>query len=176
MTIFLLCTAAVFGIALAVGVGASTLAIVNHIVSLNNGVVSNDEKTLMTANQMLLRTAMVLLFLSSLGLLAFATQNLGLGAYTPSLLATWILLFILYCVMVLASLRYLPEVIALSLQAVTWYMLSIVTTLSTYSVVFTVTQFMTFYWLFVLVLLLGFSGLLAYYEGKRRTVIAKDAV
>jgi hypothetical protein len=129
-------------IGISLGVGSSTLAIINFFVAIKDGTISADERKMMGVVYVVLRVAM--------GLILYGLIAGGLVAYSTNVIAVWLLLFVLYINALLMTLRIMPSSFGPSIQAGTWYSLGIMFSLTqTTGVTFTVTQFVIWYVTFV---------------------------
>lgn len=164
MEIVLIITAVVFNIALSLGVGSSTLAIINFFVAIADGSINSDERKMMGIVYIVLRVAMVLLLLSSLVTVSLNVQRDGIVVYNPQVISTFILLFVLYLNAILMSLRIMPTSFGPSIQAGTWYVFGIVTTFTFLGILYSVTQFITLYILTLIFLTLVVNVIMMYVE------------
>jgi hypothetical protein len=164
MEIIIILLTILFNIALSLGVGSSTLAITNFFVAIADGNINADERRMMGVVYIVLRVAMVLILITALLLVSFNVHQDGLISYSPSVIATWILLFVLYLNAILMTLRLMPSAFGPSIQAGTWYTFGIITTLSTLGIIFSVTQFVIVYLSFVLFATVLVNGIMMYLE------------
>lgn len=167
MEIIIILLTILFNIALSLGVGSSTLAIINFFVAIADGNINPDERRMMGVVYTVLRVSMILLFIISLLLVSLNVQQAGIITYSPLVISTWILLFVLYLNAILMTLRIMPSAFGPSIQAGTWYSFSIATTLSTLGIIFTVTQFVLVYISFVLFVTLLVNGTMMYLQQLR---------
>jgi len=167
MEFIIIFTTILFHISLAIGVGASTLAIINFFVAVANGKISSDEKRMLGVTYIVLRVAMILILITTLILVSLNVQQSGLVTYTPSVIATWILLLTLYVNAILMALQIIPNAFGPSVQAGTWYTFIIMTTLTWMGIFFTVTQFIVVYVFFILFVTLLVNGVMMFLEYSR---------
>lgn len=168
MEIIIILLTILFNIALSLGVGSSTLAIINFFVAIADGRINSDERRMMGVVYVVLRVSMVLLLLTSLLLMSINVQQVGLITYSPLMIATWILLFVLYLNAILMTIRVMPSAFGPSIQAGTWYTFGVITTLSTLGIIFSVTQFVLVYLSFVLFITLLVNGIMQYLKFIRK--------
>jgi hypothetical protein len=71
----------------------------------------------------ILRVAMVALFITLSILTAYNTYHLGAAAFTPLLFAQWTVLAMLYGNAILMTLRIMPSTFGPAIQAGSWYTL-----------------------------------------------------
>jgi len=168
MEIIIILLTILFNIALSLGVGSSTLAIINFFVAIADGKINTDERRMMGVVYIVLRIAMVLLLVTSLLMVSINVQYQGIVIYSPLVIATWILLFVLYLNAILMSLRIMPSAFGPSVQAGTWYTFGIITTLSTLGIIFSVTQFVLVYLSFVLFVTLMVNCVMLYLKQDKK--------
>lgn len=123
MELIILLVAIIFSFATSVGVGSSTLAITNFFVAIADGSIDGTERKMMSVVYVVLRIAMVLLFITLSILTAYNTYHLGAAALTPLLFAQWTILAVLYGNAILMTLRIMPSTFGPSIQAGSWYTL-----------------------------------------------------
>ena len=112
--------------AVSIGVGASTLAIVFYFCSIGDGQIDEGERRSLGIIYVVLRVAMVLilLFFSAISIIVY--NYLGIDALlSSSILFEWLLIFVLYANAILMTLHIMPMKIGPALQASTWYSLGI---------------------------------------------------
>lgn len=170
MEIIVILLSVLFNISLSLGVGSSTLAIINFFVAIADGKINPEERRMMGVVYVVLRISMVLLLLTSLLLMSINVQQMGLVTYSPLMIATWILLFILYLNAILMTVRFMPSAFGPSIQAGTWYTFGIITTLSSLGIIFSVTQFVLVYVSFVLFITLLVNSIMQYLTYLRKQV------
>lgn len=168
MEIIIILLTILFNIALSLGVGSSTLAIINFFVAIADGRINADERRMMGVVYIVLRVSMVLLLLTSLLLMSINVQQAGLITYSPLMIATWILLFVLYLNAILMTIRVMPSAFGPSIQAGTWYTFGVITTLASLGIIFSVTQFVLVYLSFILFITLLVNGTMQYLEYVRK--------
>lgn len=168
MEIAIILLTILFNIALSLGVGSSTLAIINFFVAIADGTINSDERRMMGVVYVVLRVSMVLLLLISLLLMSLNVQQSGLITYSSMMIATWILLFVLYLNAVLMTIRVMPSAFGPSIQAGTWYTFGIITTLSSLGIIFSVTQFVLVYLSFVLFVTVLVNATMQYLTHSRK--------
>lgn len=123
MTFFLTFLAIVQSFSISLGVGSSTLAIVNFFAAIADGTIDAAERRMMGIVYVVLRIAMVLILISTL-LLVFAeygTSNLlSLSAFTYGQITV---LGILYLNALFMTLHWMPSTFGPAIQAGSWYTL-----------------------------------------------------
>ncbi len=119
--------------AVALGMGASTFAIIFYFMSIRNPQLRETGRPYNKAVFIVLRVAMVLILLTELAKIGF---YLGAGVHVAELFAAdfllfvWTLVGVLYANAILMTLRSMPMKLGPALQATSWYALGIITALS----------------------------------------------
>jgi len=113
-------------VAISLGVGCSTLAIVNFFVAIADGKIDENERKMMGIVYVLLRIAMILILLTT-GFIAVVALLGGSTHYlTPFVMGVWTLIAVLFINSVLMTKHIMPSNIGPALQAGTWYTLGVV--------------------------------------------------
>ncbi len=112
-------------IGISLGVGCSTLAIVNFFVAIADGKVDDSERKLMGNVYILLRVAMVVILVTTVCLIPFATAPY-LSAFT---LSFWTLISVLHINALLMTKHIMPSKFGPAVQASTWYSLGVINAL-----------------------------------------------
>jgi hypothetical protein len=129
MEIMLTTAAIVQGIAVSLGVGASTIAIVNFFAAIADGVIDKTERHMMGYVYFVLRVAMVLILLTVLATFAGEVMETGTLALTTGTVATIVLVSVLYINAILMTARIMPSTLGPALQASSWYTLGFMASL-----------------------------------------------
>lgn len=169
MELLLLFTAVAQSFAISLGVGSSTLAIVNFFVAIADGKIDDTERKMMGVVYVVLRVAMVII-------LATTAIVAGTAYLTDSVsLVTWIQLLVvgvLFLNAVLMTVHVMPSTFGPAIQAGSWYTLGTVTALATVGALgFSFTTFVVSYitWL---VLATGIvNGIMAWLRAERHNVV-----
>jgi hypothetical protein len=103
------------------GVGSSTLAILNFFYAIKDGTIDPSERGLMGMTYLVLRVAMVLILVSTLLILALNLSSAGVQALTSFVIAQLVLLAVLFSNATLMTYRIMPSTFGPSIQASTWY-------------------------------------------------------
>lgn len=112
-------------IAISLGVGCSTLAIVNFFVAIADGKIDENERRMMGIVYVLLRIAMILIVTSSLILSLYYFFGRGEHYISAFAMGMWILIVMLFINSFLMTKHIMPSTIGPALQASTWYTLGI---------------------------------------------------
>ncbi len=111
--------------AISLGVGSSTLAIINFFVAIADGTIDTQERKLMGVVYIVLRVAMILILILAafIGLLSYA--DAGMFYFSPFIVGMWTLIAVLYVNAYLMTKHIMPSNIGPALQASTWYTLGV---------------------------------------------------
>ena len=114
-------------IAISLGVGSSTLAVVNFFVAIADGKIDETERKMMGITYTLLRVAMVIIALTTLLLLVLIMSvSAAPGSFIMFQLT---LIGILFLNALLMTKRIMPSTFGPAIQAGSWYTLGILLTL-----------------------------------------------
>lgn len=165
LTGFLLITQSV---SISLGVGCSTLAILNFFAAIKDGLIDESERNLMGIVYVVLRIAMVLILLTTVLLALPAYLEAGNAYFTPLALSIWTLILVLYLNAFLMTKHIMPSTFGPAIQAGTWYTLGIVGSLITIRQDdFTYLQFLLGYVAAVTLAVAVVNGVMAYMKSKR---------
>jgi hypothetical protein len=129
MAMIFVLLAIVQSMTISLGVGSSTLAIINFFVALADGNINLQERTLMGVVYIVLRVAMIFILLTTLTLGIMHVVNTDIPYLTPFTAALWTLIAVLYVNAFLMTKHIMPSNFGPALQASTWYTLGIIMTL-----------------------------------------------
>ena len=124
MELIIILLVVVQSMAISLGVGSSTLAILNFFVAIADGKIDESERRMMGIVYIVLRIAMVLILLT-VGVLTFLHYS---GA-TTYVMAVWTLVAVLYINAILMTKHIMPSTIGPALQASSWYTLGVMSAL-----------------------------------------------
>jgi len=154
-------------VAISLGVGSSTLAIVNFFIAIADGKIDETERKMMGITYTVLRVAMVLIIVTTISLIILEIVQLGLITLTAYLISQLFLIGMLFTNAYLMTKRIMPSTFGPAIQAGTWYTLGIFSALVPLGLTnFSLLQFGLLY---VAVILLGISvvnGMMAYLKKK----------
>lgn len=130
-------------LAIGLGVGSSTLAIINFFVAIWDGKIDPNERKMMGIVYIVLRVAMVVILLASTTttLLMYITDK----PFETYHAVEWTLLFILFTNSILMTKHLLPSAFGPAIQSSAWYSLGIFATIYLIGWNFTYIQFSIFY-------------------------------
>lgn len=156
--------------AISLGVGSSTLAIINFFVAIADGTIEPQERKLMGVVYIVLRVAMIAILLTT-GLLALIhITNTDIPYFTPFATALWTLIAVLFGNAILMTKHIMPSNIGPALQASTWYTFGIVMTLIPIGLDgFSYFEFLFGYAAAIALAVAIVNGVMAYQKKKRST-------
>ena len=113
-------------IGVSLGVGCSTISIINFFVALADGKIEESERKMMGVAYILLRVAMVIILLTTALLAYIALQKNAIELYSAFSVGVWTLVVVLYVNAVLMTKHIMPSTVGPALQAGTWYTLGVI--------------------------------------------------
>ena len=116
-------------VTISLGVGCSTLAILNFFSAIADGTIDETERRMMGVVYVVLRVAMVLILVTTFILGVVTYLQTGSLQFAPYVGALWTLIAVLYTNAILMTLHVVPSTIGPSIQASSWYTLGVVTAL-----------------------------------------------
>lgn len=123
MTIFITLVAIFQSLFISLGVGSSTLAIINFFVAIADGHIDETERKMMGIVYIALRVAMVGILVTTLGLIGLEFVANGAVSLSPFDIAQLFTLCVLFINAILMTMRIMPSTFGPALQAGSWYTL-----------------------------------------------------
>jgi hypothetical protein len=156
-------------LATSLGVGSSTLAIVNFFVAIADGTIDETERKMMGVVYTVLRVAMVLILVSTIIILTINYSAGGFYNFSGSMWGEIIVLFVLFANSILMTMRKMPSTFGPAIQAGSWYTLGILTSLQILGYTnFSVTMFILGYITWVILAVGIVNGIMAILKAKRK--------
>lgn len=156
--------------AISLGVGSSTLAIVNFFAAIADGTIDETERRMMGIVYVVLRIAMVAILLTTLLLLAIQNAAIGfenIGAYTYAQL---LVLAVLFGNAALMTLHIVPSTIGPAIQAGSWYTLGTLLALASLGQTnFTLLQFLLGYISWIVLSIAIVNSVMAILKAKKHS-------
>jgi hypothetical protein len=112
-------------ISISLGVGSSTLAVLNFFNAISDGTIDPVERRMMGVTYIVLRIAMVLILASTVLLMFFGVRSEGYDYFTNYEVAQYILIAVLYINAILMTARVMPSRFGPAIQAGSWYLLGV---------------------------------------------------
>jgi len=114
---------------ISLGVGSSTIAIINFFVAIADGNIDPQERAMMGVVYKVLRVAMILIPIVAI-LLALVLVSMGVPYLSDFTISFWTLILVLYANAFLMTKHIIPSNFGPAIQAGTWYTLGIMMSLS----------------------------------------------
>lgn len=169
MTLFIALITILQTFAISLGVGSSTLAIVNFFAAIADGKIDDTERRMMGIVYVVLRVAMVAILVTTIVLLAYQYAESSFANMSGFAWAELITLVVLYTNALLMTHHLMPSTFGPSLQAGSWYTLGTLVALEVLGYTgFTITHFLLGYisWL---ILATGIvNGIMAVQKSRRQ--------
>ena len=155
---------------ISLGVGCSTLAILNFFHAIADGKIEETERNFMGVTYLVLRIAMGIILVSTLVLMTLGYLTFGYEYFSSYLVAQAILIAILFINAALMTIRVMPSTFGPGIQASTWYSLGFMMALSAKIDVHI--DFLVFILAYATLVLFAISlvnAVMAYLKAKRET-------
>jgi len=173
MELIIILLALVQSISISLGVGSSTIAIINFFVAIGDGQIDESERRMMGIVYIVLRVAMGLILFTTAVLTAIQYNTYGSDFLVPFVVAVWILIAVLYINAVLMTKKVVSSKIGPALQASSWYTLGILMALFPLGLTaFSLLQFFVVYAIVILLALAVVNGLMIYLKKRSEKTIA----
>ncbi len=167
MTFFIVLITILQSFSISLGVGSSTLAIINFFVAISDGKIDETERKMMGVTYIILRVSMVLILVTSVILLAYQNSTPSLPPFAWAQLLTLIVLFVNAMLM---TARLMPSTFGPALQAGSWYTLGTLLPLQFLGLTeFTFTQFLMAYVTWLILATGIVNGIMAILKSKRES-------
>ena len=164
-------------LAISLGVGCSTLAILNFFVAIADGKIDETERNMMGIVYTVLRVAMILIFITTAIIFSNSTIVNGFSSITIYLYAQILLTYVLFANSILMTRHLMPSAIGPALQASSWYSLGLISTLAAVGLqAFTLTQFLLGYLAVFLLAVSLVNGTMAYLKSKKQSAAEAETV
>lgn len=174
MTILFTLVAIMQSFAISLGVGSSTLAIVNFFVAIADGNIEPSERRMMGVVYVVLRVAMIVILVSTLILLAKQYAVTGFSSMSAFSIGQLVVILALFVNAMLMTAHMMPSNFGPALQAGSWYTLGTLAALVPLSLTnFNLIEFFMVYvtWLVLAVSIV--NGVMAIQVGRRTNTITK---
>lgn len=169
MTAFLTVVAILQSFSISLGVGSSTLAIINFFAAIADGVIDDTERRMMGIVYVVLRVAMAVILVTTLLLLAAEYSSLGIMNMTPFAVAQFFTLIMLFLNAMLMTAHLMPSTFGPAIQAGSWYTLGTLMALRSLDMTeFTFTQFFLGYIAWIVLAVAIVNGVMAVLKERQR--------
>lgn len=111
------------------GVGGSTLAILNFFVAIKDGQIDTSERRMMGVVYTVLRVAMILILVTTFIQTAILLSYFGAEYFSGVALGAWTIIAVLFTNAILMTKRIMPSTFGPAIQAGSWYSLGLMLSL-----------------------------------------------
>lgn len=168
MTIIITLVAILQSLAVSLGAGSSTLAIVNFFVAIADGKIDETERKMMGVVYVALRVAMIGILMTTLGLIALEFMYKGVISLTDFDIAQLFVLCVLFVNATLMTLRLMPSTFGPALLAGSWYTLGALMALRLQGITeFSFSQFFAVYILWMIIAVGIVNGIMSFLKNRR---------
>ncbi len=165
---FLTIVAIVQSLSISLGVGSSTLAIINFFAAIADGTIDATERRMMGIVYVVLRVAMGLILASTMLLVAVDYSAVGLAGLSAFTYGQLFALFVLYLNAMLMTAHLMPSTYGPAIQAGSWYTLGGLLAIQLQGADnFTFMQFMLGYLTWIVLAVGIVNGIMAIQKAKR---------
>ncbi len=170
MTFFLALVTIIQTQAVSLGVGGSTLAIINFFSAIADGKIDETERRMMGIVYVVLRVAMVLILVTTLLLVSFEYSAVELFNLSVTSQGQLLALLVLFVNAMLMTARLVPSTFGPAIQAGSWYTLGTLTALQVLDFNgFTFGQFFMGYLTWIILAVGIVNGIMAILKSKRES-------
>lgn len=150
------------------GVGASTLAIINFFVAIADGSIDETERRMMGVTYTVLRVAMLLILFTTAFQLLYEYYIAGGTTLATVSLAQIITLIVLFLNAILMTARVMPSTFGPSIQVASWYTLgTLAAFIALELTTFTLVQFLLGYFTATVLAIGVVNGIMAAIKAKK---------
>lgn len=153
-------------IGISIGMGTSTLAILNFFYAISDGSISETERNFMGITYTVLRVAMGIILVSTVILSILGYNIYGSDYFTHYVSAQAFLVFMLFANAALMTLHIMPSTFGPAIQASTWYTLGFIMALLPYVHSFNFLLFGFAYATFIFFSISFVNAIMAYLKDK----------
>lgn len=114
---------------IALGTGASTLAIINFFAAIADGSIDPTERRMMGIVYRVLRVAMVAILVTTAFIISVEYGQVGLAHLSVISISELIVLLVIYSNALLMTFHLVPSTFGPGIQAGSWYTLGVITSL-----------------------------------------------
>jgi hypothetical protein len=153
-------------IGISIGMGTSTLAILNFFHAISDGTISETERNFMGITYTVLRVAMGIILVSTTILMILGYFIYGADYFTHYVAAQAFLVLMLFANAALMTFRIMPSTFGPAIQASTWYTLGFIMALLPYIAGFNLLMFGFAYATFIFFAISFVNAVMAYLKDK----------
>lgn len=153
---------------ISLGVGASTIAILNFFIAIKDGKIEETERAFMGITYKVLRVSMVIILFSAATLAYLGASNLGAFYFDNYVIAQFVVIGALYMNAILMTLHVMPSTFGPAIQASSWYTLGFLSAFYSLGLIdFTMTTFLVGYLAIFALALILINGIMSHLKSKR---------
>ncbi len=169
MTVFIGLISILQSFAISLGVGSSTLAIINFFVAIFDGKIDETERKMMGVAYIILRVAMVVILVTTISLLALESAGRGVYGLSAFSFAQLIIIAVLFLNAILMTARLMPSTFGPAIQAGSWYALGTLAAFVPLGLTgFSITQFLLGYLTWVVLATSIVNGVMSLIKHRKR--------
>ena len=169
MTFFLTIVVVIQSLSISLGVGSSTLAILNFFAAIADGTIDETERRMMGIVYIVLRVAMWSILISTLLLVSVNYSQVGLGGISAFTYGQLFALAVLFVNATLMTAHLVPSTYGPAIQAGSWYTLGALLALQVQEMTsFTFLQFFISYLAWIVLAIGIVNGAMAIQKARRK--------
>lgn len=173
MIFFISALSVIQSFAISIGVGSSTLAILNFFSAIKDGVIDETERRMMGIVYKVLRLAMAGILISTYGLFQIQYVYHGVASFSLLDLAQLFTLSVLFLNAALMTAHVMPSTFGPALQAGNWYALGFITAIKTLPFSLSFLQLSLSYITWIVFAISLVNGVMAWMKAHRNGFIKK---
>ncbi|USN87858.1 MAG: hypothetical protein H6779_00220 [Candidatus Nomurabacteria bacterium] len=163
MEILILITLIIQSMGVSLGVGSSTLAVLNFFTAIKDGVIDEKERNFMGVTYIVLRVSMVVLLITTAILIYAGFSQYGTDYFNGYVLSQILIIAILYLNAILMTLHMMPSTFGPAIQASAWYSLGLIFALTAAGLVnLPILTYILIYLTLFIVALIIINGVMGY--------------
>lgn len=151
---------------ISLGVGASTIAVLQFFTAIKDGVIDEHERNMMGMVYIVLRVAMSTIFIAALVSGVILIAYTGMAYFIAPAFVLWTLVGVLFANAYLMTIHVMPSTFGPAIQASSWYSLGIFTSLYQRGLDVTYGQFLLCYIALFLLAVAIINGVMAYFRAQ----------
>lgn len=169
MSFFITLVAILQSFSISLGVGSSTLAIINFFAAIADGTIDPSERRMMGIVYVVLRIAMVAILATTVLLLAIEYSSANLWSLSGFAYAQILVIFVLYVNALLMTAHLVPSTFGPAIQAGSWYTLGTLAALASLQITtFGFLQFLLAYIAWIVLAIGIVNGVMAIMKSKQQ--------
>ena len=168
MSLYLAALLIIQGFSISLGVGSSTLAILNFFSAIADGKIDDTERRMMGIVYVVLRLAMILILFSTIALFFVQYQVAGPHSFSTLQYGQAFALSVLFINAILMTAHVMPSTFGPAIQAGNWFTLGFLETIEPLNIAhFSILQFLLAYITWIVLAIAVVNGAMALMKAKR---------